>query len=172
MPLRDEKITGARIEKLHPKLRAEVRALFEKIEAGFTPNISIRLAQGLRTFQEQRDLYAQGRTKPGSKVTWVNAGYSYHNYGVAIDFVLLYDLDGNGTYETASWDLKKDLDKDKLADWMEVVAIFKAAGWAWGGDWKSSKDYPHFEKSFGLSATQMLNKLNKKETDAQGYIKL
>jgi len=25
-----------------------------------------------------------------------------------------------------------------------VVAAFRAVGWAWGGSWRSSKDYMHF----------------------------
>jgi hypothetical protein len=26
------------------------------------------------------------------------------------------------------------------------VKLFKKLGWTWGGDWKSTKDYQHFEK--------------------------
>ncbi|EEO9002528.1 M15 family metallopeptidase, partial [Listeria monocytogenes] len=29
--------------------------------------------------------------------------------------------------------------------WKTVVSAMKAEGFAWGGDWKSFKDYPHFE---------------------------
>jgi peptidoglycan L-alanyl-D-glutamate endopeptidase CwlK len=50
--------------------------------------------------------------------------------------VLLVDKDKNGTYETASWDIKTDFDGDGKADWMEIVAIFKRYGFEWGGDWK------------------------------------
>jgi peptidoglycan L-alanyl-D-glutamate endopeptidase CwlK len=58
---------------------------------------------------------------------------------------LVIDKDGNGTYETISWDMYSDLNKDRKADWMEVVDAFKDIGWEWGGDWKF-KDYPHLEK--------------------------
>ena len=34
---------------------------------------------------------------------------------------------------------------------MEVVNYFKSIGWEWGGDWKSFKDYPHLEKTFGYT---------------------
>ena len=30
----------------------------------------------------------------------------------------------------------------------KVVQIFKSFGWSWGGDWRSVKDYQHFEKNF------------------------
>ena len=29
----------------------------------------------------------------------------------------------------------------------EIVNIFKEKGWSWGGDWKSLKDYQHFQKT-------------------------
>src|SRR5690606_35479001 len=111
--------------------------------------IRLRFAQGLRTIAEQDALYAQGRTKPGSIVTNAKGGQSVHNYGLAFDIVILYDKDKNGTFETASWSRTEDLDKNKKADWMEVVEYFKSKGWNWGGDWRSFKDYPHFEKTFG-----------------------
>jgi peptidoglycan L-alanyl-D-glutamate endopeptidase CwlK len=78
---------------------------------------------------------------------------------LAVDIVLI--LDG----KTASWDDKTDFDGDKVSDWMEVVAIFKKYGYAWGGDWRF-KDSPHFEKTFGYSTTQ-LKALPK---DKNGYV--
>jgi hypothetical protein len=29
----------------------------------------------------------------------------------------------------------------------EIVKAFKEKGWSWGGDWKSLKDYQHFQKT-------------------------
>jgi len=93
----------------------------------------------------------------GNKVTNAKGGQSYHNYGVAIDFVLI--IDG----KDASWDINKDWDDDQVADWIEVVKIFKAAGWEWGGNWTSLKDYPHFQKTFGNSISDLIKKYK------QGY---
>jgi peptidoglycan L-alanyl-D-glutamate endopeptidase CwlK len=86
-------------------------------------------------------------------VTNARGGQSIHNYGLAFDIVLLYDNDGNGTFEEASWSMIRDFDKDSRADWMEVVNYFKSQGWEWGGDWKRFKDAPHFQlkKSNGTS---------------------
>ncbi|WP_435525316.1 M15 family metallopeptidase [Chryseobacterium indoltheticum] len=50
--------------------------------------------------------------------------------------------------KTASWDTAKDWDNDKVADWYECVKIFAKHGWDWGGNWKTFKDLPHFEKEF------------------------
>jgi peptidoglycan L-alanyl-D-glutamate endopeptidase CwlK len=160
-----DQITLDRIEKLHPKIRKELKEQYLEINNKLAKGIRLRFAQGLRTIAEQDALYAQGRTKSGPKVTNARGGKSVHNYGLAFDIVILYDLDGNGTFETASWDRTKDLDMNKKADWMEVVDYFKSKGWSWGGDWRSFKDYPHFENTFGCSVTE----LQAKQKDSQGY---
>lgn len=41
---------------------------------------------GLRTFEEQERLYAQGRTQAGQIVTYAQPGLSLHNYGLATDW--------------------------------------------------------------------------------------
>lgn len=147
---------------LHPKIRAEVIQLIDKAEEQM-PGVAIRIVQGLRTFQEQHELYAKGRTKPGPRVTNSKGGQSYHNYGLAIDFALMYDRDNNGTYEVLSWDIVKDFDRDGESDWMEVVDIFEQAGYVWGGRFTSIKDNPHLEKAFGLNWRSLLAKYNAKE---------
>ena len=157
-----------RVKLLHPKLRKEVEQLIDKAEAGFPSTIAIRIVQGLRTFEEQDKLYAQGRTLRGNRVTNSRGGQSYHNYGLAIDFALLYDKDANGTWETLSWDVAKDFDKDGLADWMEVVNIFEEAGYTWGGRFSSIPDAPHFEKNFGLNWRELFKRYNAKEFISEG----
>ena len=32
---------------------------------------------------------------------------------------------------------------------IRLVREFKIRGWSWGGDWRSVKDYQHFEKKIG-----------------------
>ena len=153
-----DKVSQDRIDQLHPSIRLDVSNLIEKINTKvLTGRAKVRIAQGLRTFAEQDALYAQGRTKPGKKVTNAKGGQSIHNYGLAVDIVLI--LDG----KTASWDEKSDFDRDQQSDWMEVVSEFKKAGWVWGGDWRTFKDMPHFEKTKGLSLKQIQEKYNKKD---------
>jgi peptidoglycan L-alanyl-D-glutamate endopeptidase CwlK len=158
---------------LHPKLRKEVIDTIDQIESTFPPTMAIRIVQGLRTFAEQDAIYAQGRTKQGPVVTNARGGMSFHNYGVAIDFVILYDKDGNGSFEALSWDINYDFDKDGVADWQQVVKAFKAKGWDWGGDWHSLKDNPHLQKTFGLTISQMLAKYNAQQfVESTSYIVL
>lgn len=135
-----DNVTLQRIEKLHPFVREEVKQIIRECNTALTGRAKIRITQGLRTFKEQDDLYSIGRTKPGKKVTNAKAGQSIHNYGLAVDICLI--IDG----KTASWDTAKDWDNDKVADWYECVKIFAKHGWDWGGNWKTFKDLPHFEK--------------------------
>lgn len=160
-----DKITLERIERMHPKLRDELLEQYLTINTRLPKGIRLRFSQTLRTIKEQDDLYAQGRTKRGPKVTNAKGGQSIHNYGLAFDIVILYDKDGNGTYETASWDEKKDFDKNGKRDWFEVVDFFKSKGWSWGGDFKSIYDSPHFEKTFGHTWRTLIDK----PKDSKGY---
>ena len=166
--MKDEK-TLERIQLLHPKLRDEAILLYDEIVKELIGKAICRFSYTLRTFAEQDALYAQGRTKPGAIVTKAKGSQSYHNYGLALDIVLLVDKDGNGTFETASWDTKSDFDGDKKSDWQEVVAIFKRYGWEWGGDWRFV-DAPHFQKTFGRSIVdlQTLHKTDK--VDKNGFV--
>ena len=153
-----DKVSQDRIDQLHPSIRLDVSNLIEKINTKvLTGRAKVRIAQGLRTFAEQDALYAQGRTKPGKKVTNAKGGQSIHNYGLAVDIVLI--LDG----KTASWDEKSDFDRDQQSDWIEVVTEFKRAGFSWGGDWRTFKDMPHFEKTSGLSLKQIQDKYKRKD---------
>lgn len=143
-----DSITLERIELLHPAVRKEAGEIYKEICDRLTGRAECRFAFTLRTFAEQDELYAQGRTKAGKIVTNAKGGQSWHNYGLAIDIVLI--LDG----KTASWDMQTDFDKDGLSDWQEVVYVFGLYGWEWGGSWRTFKDYPHFQKTFGLTINE------------------
>lgn len=163
-----DNITLQRIEKLHPLVKDETKKIIEECDKALTGKAKVRITQGLRTFDEQAKLYAQGRTTSGKKVTNAKAGQSIHNYGLAIDICMLI----NG--KTISWDTAKDWDNDKIADWYECVKIFAKHGWNWGGNWIKFKDLPHFEKRNLASKKgdikcdwKILSKLPK---DKQGYV--
>jgi len=162
-----DKITLDRIQLLHPKHREEALKIYTEICAALTGKAMCRFSYTLRTFAEQDALFY---AKP--QVTKAKGGQSYHNYGLAIDIVLIVDKNGDGKYESASWDVKLDFDGDGKSDWQEVVAIFKRYGWEWGGDWKFY-DAPHFQKTLGYSIAQ-LQELHKKQVANKqtGYLNL
>lgn len=146
-----------KINQLHPDIIDITMESFAQAFARLTGSASLRITQGLRTFAEQQSIYDQGRTKPGKVVTNAKPGSSFHNYGLAVDFCLILND------KEISWDTVKDFDGDGLSDWMEVVDSFKKNGFKWGGDFKSIKDYPHFEMTFGYGWRELLDKYNKKE---------
>jgi len=166
-----DQVTLQRIQLLHPKVRAEVDNIYRnEIVPALTGRAICRFAYTLRTFAEQNALFAQGRTRlfdaNGKRlgvVTKARGGQSIHNYGLALDIVLIKDTNSDGRVDTASWETNVDFDKDGKADWIEVVNILKANGWEWGGDWRSFKDKPHFEKRFGYTWKQLLNKYNTRD---------
>jgi len=160
-----DQITLDRIKLLHPKVRDEAFEIYDEICEALKGKAICRFTYTLRTFAEQDAIYAQGRTKPGKIVTKARKGLSYHNYGLAIDIVLII----NG--KEASWNTKADFDGDGKADWIEIVQIFKEFGWEWGGDWQF-KDSPHFQKTFGHSVRELLSLHNSAKVDAQGFVRI
>jgi D-alanyl-D-alanine dipeptidase len=92
--------TNSRIERsndimlLHPIVRKAVVATYIQLQVAGIP---FKIFEAYRFPQRQADLYAQGRTKPGKKVTYAKPWSSYHQYGLAVDFVFF--IDGNWTWE-------------------------------------------------------------------------
>lgn len=148
--------SASKLSGLNPVVKKATEAL---IEISFSRGVPIVITQGLRTIAEQNALYAQGRTAAGQIVTNAKGGYSFHNFGLAIDFALLLDNGG------VSWDMSRDGDGDRAKDWNEVVSVAKSLGFEWGGDWREFKDYPHFQMVFGLTTAQLRAGRTPTETD-------
>lgn len=73
----------ANLVGVHPKLIAVVKRALAISKQDFL------VLEGVRTPTRQRELYAQGRTKPGKKVTWTLTSNHFKNaetgYGHAVD---------------------------------------------------------------------------------------
>lgn len=143
-----DKLTIDRIETAHPIIREELKKLYIECNNKLPKGVRLRFSSVYRSPIEQNALYHQ---KP--KVTNSKAYQSIHQYGLAFDYVILLDKDGNGTFESIEWDIKSPYH-------IEVVAFFKAKGYEWGGDWKRFKDYPHFQKVYSLTWQQLKQRLN------------
>ena len=162
-----DKTTVDKIKMLHPKIRKDALDAYTHInEKLLGKGVRLRFTYTYRTSEEQDKLY---NSKP--KVTNAKGWQSIHNYALAFDIVLLYDNDGNGVFEEASYSQIKDFDKDTIADWKEVTDYFKSKGWECGADWKSFKDAPHFQKAFGLTWRQMKAKIDSKDYIIENNIK-
>ena len=142
------------IATLHPQIRQKVRQLLQQLYIDH--KIHFVITEAYRTIAYQDGLYAIGRTKPGKKVTKAKGGTSYHNYGLAVD---IYPV------------INGKIDVDDANTLIKVAGTGKKLGFEWGGDWKSIKDYPHFQITFGKSVSQ-LYKLTKANNDDPISLKL
>lgn len=131
------------IKALHPQLQQKIAELQELCEKN---SLKIGIGECLRTAAEQDDLYAQGRTRPGNKVTNAKGSTysSQHQWGIAFDF---YRNDGTGAFNTAGNFFER------------VGALAKTLGLGWGGDWKSPVDRPHLYLPDWGSTTDRLRQL-------------
>jgi peptidoglycan L-alanyl-D-glutamate endopeptidase CwlK len=107
---------------------------------------TVKLLSGTRTYAEQNALYAQGRTSKGSIVTNARGGSSNHNFGIAFDVGIF----NNGVYNTGST-AKGDAQYSELA---KLVKAKLPGRLAWGGDWKTIVDKPHYELPTGKTVSQ------------------
>lgn len=135
------------IATLLPEVQAIARALVQKAAQS---GIQIKVISGLRTYAEQDELYAQGRTKNGHKVTNARGGYSNHNFGIAFDV---------GVFEGSKY----------LSDSVKYKAVGVLGmdlGLEWGGNWKTIADQPHFqlrpEWAMGIKEKEMLAELRER----------
>ena len=161
-----DKITLSRIETAHPAVRAQLREIYSEVCQRLTGRAQCRFTEVLRSNARQAELYAQGRSKPGKIVTNAKPGQSWHQYGLGIDFCLI--IDG----KEASWNTVTDYDHDSIADWMEVVNIFKEHGWEWSGDWKTFREAPHVQCTFGLPIAVAQSRKESGLVDEHGYIRI
>nr|DAS75637.1 MAG TPA: Lysozyme [Caudoviricetes sp.] len=134
-----------KMEKVHPKLVEVMKAAIENSPFDF------RITSGARTTEEQKALFALGRTKPGKIVTYTNGVTSKSNhqiksdgFGHAVDIFPCGVIE-NGVYRKFTSEEGYDEKKLKLiANHILAVAKSKNVNVEWGGNWKM-KDTPHFE---------------------------
>lgn len=117
--------------KIQPTVERRVISIITDMERFGLP---VRLVQGYRSIEEQNKLYAQGRTTVGAIVTNAKGGESFHNYGVAVDFVF-----------------RKSGYNATDAQWELLGKTGEKYGFSWGGRWKGFIDKPHFEMTLGYS---------------------
>jgi peptidoglycan L-alanyl-D-glutamate endopeptidase CwlK len=119
------------IVTLHPKAQELARASLAKILAA---GITARIISGTRTYAEQDQLFEQGRSLPGNRVTNARGGESNHNFCVAWDIGIF----NGGAY----------LGDSPL--YTKAAEAGLVAGLEWGGNWHSFKDKPHYQIATGL----------------------
>lgn len=129
-----------RLKGVHPKLVAVIELAIQRTEQDFM------VLEGVRTPERQKALYAQGRTKPGQKVTWTRTSNHFVNpktgFGHAVDLVPF----------PVEWSHEK---LDVVSKAMFAAAAELGVPIRWGADWdrdgkpreRGESDSPHFELS-------------------------
>lgn len=124
------------INDLNPRLRGIfVRFNDAMIKAG----IDFIVTCTYRNNFDQQAAFDQGRTKPGRVVTNARPGESKHNAvdksgkpaSLAFDIVIM-------EHGKADWDIGNP-------KWKIAGRLGKSVGLEWAGDWKSFREYPHFQ---------------------------
>lgn len=126
-------ISEQRLAEVAPALARIARQLAADLAAG---GVYVRVVQGLRSWTQQDALYAQGRTAPGAVVTNVRGGYSYHNFGMAVDLVPSEFAPGQPY--APDWN-------PQHSAWKTMEMAGQAAGLTSGAAWRSFPDAPHFQ---------------------------
>lgn len=116
-------------------------------------NIGAYPYETLRTFEQQLEYYKQGRELKNGVWVIVDAkkivtksmpGTSWHNFGVAVDYV----FDGDKSKQGIQWSWN-----DKLP-WKELGRLGQMVGLEWAGTWLNFPEMPHFQCKYGLKVNQ------------------
>lgn len=127
-----------RLAGVHPRMVRVVRRAIELSSQDFL------VLEGVRTLARQKELYAQGRTKPGQIVTWTlksNHFKKEDGFGHAVD-LCPYPVDWNTPAKFAA-----------IAAAMFAAEKELGINIRWGADWdddgvhreRGESDSPHFE---------------------------
>lgn len=132
------------LEGVHPALVGVVK------KAITLSSVDFRVGEGVRSAARQAQLYAQGRTTPGPKVTWVrvsNHQVKPDGFGHAVD---LWALNHDGS---VNWDSVPLYDAIKAAMFAAANEMSPKVTLRWGADWDrdgvphehGETDMAHFE---------------------------
>lgn len=132
------------LKGVHPDLVKVLEASIVNSPIDFT------ITEGLRSDQRQSDLYAQGRTKKGKRVTNADGKRNLSNHqdaadgkrdgiGQAVDLYPFVD----GKVQVSGAQVEAWL--KTIADHIKTTAKQLGISIVWGGDWKNPHDPPHFQ---------------------------
>jgi peptidoglycan LD-endopeptidase CwlK len=146
-------INSRDIAELHPIVQGMCK---EHLKECKEHGIDLIITSTYRDDESQKALFNQGRYgNPGKIVTNARPGESFHNWRCAYDVVPI--VNGKPVWSTTG---------DSLKLWQQVGILGKLCGLEWAGDWKTFKEYPHFQWTNGLTIADF--QAGKKLPDTKG----
>lgn len=144
-----DSVSEERLAQVHPKLAEKVRQMAQMLEP---EGVNFRVTQGLRLWGDQQALYDKGRNEqglivdPSAVVTKAKPGYSWHNFGLAVDVVL---DDATLAGFQADWNTAHPA-------WQRLIQVGESLGLVSGSEWRTFPDWPHLQLTgrFGVSPDQ------------------
>lgn len=138
------------ISELYPGISTKAEALLEAVRP-----LGFFAFQGYRSFNEQETNYMKGRNELGDiidrseVVTMAAAGYSWHQWGCALDLI----GGGPGCW---TWNMPESA-------WQQMMDVAEQLGFECGGRWTSFPDRPHVQITFGQPIETLLAIYKKRE---------
>jgi peptidoglycan L-alanyl-D-glutamate endopeptidase CwlK len=130
-------INSRSLVDLNPKVADLCRQFIEHCAAA---GIDVLITSTYRDNESQDALYALGRTQAGARVTNARGGQSWHNYGVAFDFVPI--VHGKAVYsDTRAFE--------------RCGVIAESIGLEWAGRWTGFKEMAHCQYTGGLTLSDL-----------------
>lgn len=135
---------------VHEKLAQEVIEIFKELYEAKYPIEKIKLIDEYNADDNLSMADNNSYAFCSREVTGKKGMFSKHSYGIAIDINPVQNPYVKGHIvlpeEGNSYLNREDIRKGMIIKGDICYNAFKSRGWTWGGEWKSLKDYQHFEK--------------------------
>lgn len=139
---------------VHKTVAKEVSDIFKELYAAGYPIMSLRVVDYYNG-DDTASMDADNSSAFNYRKVDGSTSLSKHSYGIAVDINPVENpyIRGKVLSPAAG---KKFADRSKHLPGMIIIGdpchkAFTSRGWTWGGDWKTLKDYQHFEKPLKLS---------------------
>ncbi len=138
---------------VHKAIAEKVRDIFLEIVEVTSKSIPIQSIVPIFRFggDDEKSMRANNTSAFNCRKALGSTRFSKHAYGLAIDLNPFWNPYVKGTTiapkGSKSHARRRRSDPRHLHSTHPIVKIFKKYGFKWGGDWRSLKDYQHFEIS-------------------------
>jgi peptidoglycan LD-endopeptidase CwlK len=131
---------------VNKKVAKEIAEIFKEIKnSGFQIEKIIPISE--YSWDDDKSMFDNNSSGYNYRFVANSKKLSNHSFGMAIDINPKYNpmIIGDKIYPPNGIYNSKKI--GTITADSEVVKIFKKRGWNWGGDYKSLKDYQHFDKT-------------------------